>query len=513
MSKHNQFKRRALLLFLIVSLAPAMTVSALWYIYTRNIAGGSFINFGSFVVPIALLGLMPAIILAIIFAEVLAIPIRHLQEGVARIAKGDFSFRVKSSKFSEFYETSELLNQISLNLQQTLSQKDSENDLIAAERNKLRGVLNNMSDGVLALDKSNRIIMFNRAAAHLTDRSIEMVAGRPLGDVMPFYKDGKSIVLNWLLDQPVGSDNVQHWTDIELECRDKSVLRVDAEAILLPNDPNGIRMLMTFHDLTRPRELEDMEINFVSLAAHELRTPITTVKGYLDILNSEIGSKLTAEQKGFLSRSQVGIEQLSSLVNNLLNVSRIEQGKLTYDFEETDWLAFMRQLEVDLNHRMMHEEHRIVMHLPKRLPKVAMDHMAISEIFYNLVDNAVHHSQNTGIITISCKQTHDGIETTVSDTGVGIPKEALGRLFQKFYRVAGMKSTTSGTGLGLYICKQIAEAHRGYMWVESEVGRGTTFGLNLPLASKLGTKLLKGNKSDTKLIRGAHGWIKKNSHS
>jgi signal transduction histidine kinase len=505
---HSQFKRRVLLLFIIVSILPAITVSALWYTLTRQLASTSFITVGNFVAPIAFLGLLPALVVGIIFAEMLAIPIRRLHQGIAELTKNNFGYRVPSTRITEFHEMAQLLNAISTNLQGVLSQKDSENTLLAAERNKLQSVLNNMGDGVVAIDRANRIIMVNKAALALTEQKFENVAGQPLGDSLPIYSRGKSAILDWLGNQPIASTEAKDWKDLELTTKSGQTLRIDAKTILLHSDPNGIRMLMTFHDLTHPRQLAEMEVNFVALAAHELRTPIATTKGYLDILESDLG-KINKDAKEALQRSQLGINQLSMLVNNLLNVSRIEQGELVYHMEPTDWEDFMKEATKELQQRISAWDRKLVVKSAKNLPRVAIDRMAITEILYNLVDNAVKHTTSGSTITIDTNRSHDGIQLTVTDTGIGIPKEAQSQLFQKFYRVEGLKSH-SGTGLGLYICRQIAEAHYGHMWLESAEGKGATFGLNLPEMAKIATKLKKSDNK-TKIIRGVHGWIKTHS--
>ncbi len=509
MSNLGKFKRRALLLFVIVSILPAITVSALWYTLARQLTTTSYITIGNFVAPVAFLGLLPALLVGVIFAEVLAIPIRRLHQGITEIANGNLTYRVPATRVTEFHDMSEQLNRIAANLQGTISQKDSETGLIAAERNKLQAVLNNMSDGVVAIDKANHIVMVNQAALELTGYKFEEAAGKPLGKIVSLTLKGKAVVLSWLLEKPLSSEASKQWKELELECKNGEILQVDAECSLLPNDPNGIRMLMTFHDLTRGRQLEQMEVSFVALAAHELRTPITTTRGYLDILADEL-SKGPKDAKELVKRSQLGIDQLATLVNNLLNVSRIEQGELLYHMEPVEWTSFMAVLKKELIERLNSQDRKLVISIDKNLPKVAVDTTGISEIFYNLVDNSVKNTEPGSIITISSTASHDGIQTTVTDTGKGIPKDSLGRLFQKFYRVEGLRSH-SGTGLGLYICKQIAEAHYGYMWAESEgEGQGATFGLNLPAYSKIASKLKKDDNK-TKVIRGTHGWIKTNS--
>jgi PAS domain S-box-containing protein len=502
----GQFSRRALLLFFIVSLLPAITVSVAWYTLAQS---NNLIFIGNYVAPIALLGLGPALILGILFAELLANPIKRLHQGILQIGKGNLSTRIHFNRISEFQEMGEALNAIAINLQGTISQKDSQNELITAERNKLTSVLNNMTDGVFALDRTDRIMLFNHAASEITGHSIEQVAGRPVEQILPLHRHAKPTLVEWLGSIPPDSSETKQWTDLELADVKGNIHRVNLEVVTLAKDPNGIRLLGTFHDRTKDLELEDKELNFVALAAHELRTPLTTIKGYIDILQTELGKTLDADHREMLARSMLGVNELTHLINNLLNVSRIENGDLNYQFEPTNWSTFIKDLEPELKQRTTHHDRKLRLIIPDRLPTVMVDHLAISEIFYNLVDNAIHYTAEGDMITIEVHKVHDGIDTTVIDHGTGIPREALGQLFEKFYRVGGLKSR-GGTGLGLYICKQIAEAHHGYVWVESEEGTGSTFGLHLPLDPKVASSsATKDNKA--KIIRGTHGWIKTNS--
>jgi PAS domain S-box-containing protein len=507
MKRSSKFKRRALLLFLIVSVMPALTVSTLWYFLTKDTVNASFITIGNFVAPVALIGLLPAFILGILFAELLALPVRKLHQGIIQIALGNFDYRIRFSRISEFYEMAEALNAISANLQTTLTQKDSENEIIASERNKLKTLLDNMTDGVFALDSGNRIMLFNRAAQDITGHTLENVAGRIWTEVLLFEDEQQHHpIIEWLDDTKRPA--AKRWVDLRLACTDQ-VRHVNVQVVRVDDDPSGIHVLGTFHDITEKEQLEEMELNFVAMAAHELRTPLTTIKGYLDILAVELDKKLTDEHRDFVNRSVKGLDHLTALVNNLLNVSRIEQGELSFQLEPVDWAHFLRELEPTLRERADISKRKLILKVPRTTAKVAVDQLAIAEVLNNLVENATKHTKEGDTITISCRSAHDGIETTVSDHGTGIPKEAQAQLFTKFFRVEGLHRP-GGTGLGLYICKSIVEAHLGYIWVESQVGKGSTFGFNLPLHKAVKGKAAKSNKG---IIRGAHGWIKAHTTS
>lgn len=501
------FKRQILFLFFIVSLLPAMTVSAIWYL---NSGGeGDPVNFGEFIAPAALTGLLPAMALSLVFAELLVMPIRRIHQAITQINLGNLGYRLKFRRESEFSEMAEALNSIASHLQVTLKQIQAENKTILAEGNKLRAILDSMGDGVIALDSNLDIVLFNQAAARLTGLPPSKLAGQNYERILPLVGEGKERVRKWLAGDEPRSER-QEWKRLRAQQESRQDLVVNLQAVRIEGDPNGIRVIMTLQDQTREEELEEMKLDFVALAAHELRTPLTAIKGYLDIINEEIGAKIDTEHRTYLRRSMSSANELSRLVNNILNVSRIERGKVDYDFQPSSWHELVSQIANDLKLRAEEQERELVIKVPKSLPKVMADALSMTEVFNNLVENAINHTvPGTGKIEVAARQEGDFVVTTVKDNGSGVPKSALPKLFTKFFRVGGLKSGR-GTGLGLYTTKSLIEAHHGYIWVESEEGKGATFGFSLPVAAAGATA--DNGKVNDGILRGGHGWIKTNPH-
>ncbi len=504
----NRFIRQSLALFFIVSLIPALVVAAIWYLNSQT-SGRTVLDFQSYVLPVMTLGVLPAIILSFAFAELLARPVRRIHAAVLELAKGNFKAQFKTGGAGEFTEIAKALDQVATKLQQTLSQAASETALIEAERNKLRGVLNSMTDGVFALDHAGRIILFNKAASEITGRTIEEVAGQLAEKVMPFRSHGELIMTRWLASAPGTEHKIGQWKGLELYRADGHSLYVNVQAVVLNDDPNGIAALVTFHDLTKTRQLEDMKVDFVALAAHELRTPLTEIKGYLDILTHE-AKGLSKTNHEFLQRAITSANQLGGLMHNLLNVSRIEHGELGYRPEKIDYLAFIAGIVQETQNRVGQQLRDIRLVAPVQLPSLMVDPIALREVIVNLVENAISHTAPTaGQITITVRHHRSEVETAIADNGVGIPADAIPHLFTKFFRVNEMKSTTHGTGLGLYICRSIVETHGGQIWVDSVEGKGSTFTFTLPLKAVAHPTSTEDNTSTTSTItRGAHGWIK-----
>ncbi len=505
MRESEKFRRQAIVLFFAVGLFPALIVSSLWYVVTRNTPGSSLLGLGGIAVPIAILGLLPAIILGLIFAELLSHPIKLISEAIYQMKQGNLSYRTHFQHDSEFASMAADLNDIAAGMQGIVSQATGETEVISAERNKLRAVLDSMDDGVFAIDKADRIMLFNKAAQELTGRSIAEVAGQLSEKVMPFRRDGELIMASWLADRRVAKREQGEWRNLQLYRADGEVLYVDVRAVKLPEDPNGIQALVTFHDLTKSHNLEEMKVDFVALAAHELRTPVTAIKGYLDVLRMELDGKLNDEEIEIITRTELSAKQLAGVINNLLNISHIERGDLALNFQQIDTSKWLKGLQKDYTTRAHVQGLSFKLQAPAKLPKIIIDEVGMTEVLNNLVENAMNHTP-TGTITVSTKAVGDELEVLVTDTGSGIPKEALPKLFTKFYRVEGLH-TTKGTGLGLFISKSIVEAHHGHIWVESELGSGSTFGFRFPVAGngEVPDNTLKGVKEK------AHGWIKKNS--
>jgi two-component system phosphate regulon sensor histidine kinase PhoR len=240
--------------------------------------------------------------------------------------------------------------------------------------------------------------------------------------------------------------------------------------------------LLTIHDIREEKQLEHMKLDFVSMAAHELRTPLTSIKGYLSVLGNEIKSKLTDEQNMFLGRVQASAEQLLALVEDILNVSGIERNKSQLHFEPTDLKGVAVQVIEELTAQASAKTITLALVPPEReISSVSADRLRVREVFINLISNAITYSNPGGKIAVSFEANTEGVTVHIADTGIGIPKEAIPHLFTKFFRVKdGLLQSTKGTGLGLYIIKSIIEQHQGKVWVESTVGKGSTFSFFIP---------------------------------
>jgi signal transduction histidine kinase len=238
------------------------------------------------------------------------------------------------------------------------------------------------------------------------------------------------------------------------------------------------------------KELDKTKDEFISMASHQLRTPLTTIKGYLSmVLEGDVGA-VSKKQKDMIQYAFDGAERMVFLIGDLLNVSRLQSGKFVIDNKPTD-LAKMVEAEITQlqetakNHRLT-----LTFKKPEKFPMLNLDDTKIRQVIMNFVDNAIYYTPSGGIVTVALGVTDKEIQMTVTDNGLGVPKEAQHHLFAKFYRAGNArKMRPDGTGLGLFMAKKVVVAQGGAIIFNSVEGKGSTFGFSFP-RSKVE---LKGN--------------------
>ncbi len=266
--------------------------------------------------------------------------------------------------------------------------------------------------------------------------------------------------------------------------------------------------IFIFFDRTEDYAPEEDQLDFISFAAHELRGPITVIHGYLDVLEEELEPKLEKDQAALLDRLIVSTNRLSSYINNILNASKYDRRHFQVHPVETSVEAIYATINDDMQLRATSQNRLLSIDIPADLPKVAADKNAISEVFSNLIDNAIKYSNEGGHVTVSAKQAGEFIEVSITDRGIGIPSNVLPNLFHKFYRSHRSRETVAGTGIGLYICKAIIDSHGGSVGVRSTERSGSTFTFTLPLYDSVAKDLKSGHNKNTVLVRHGSGWIR-----
>lgn len=352
------------------------------------------------------------------------------------------------------------------------------------DRDKIRAVFNSIDKGVLAADKNSRIILLNPAAENITGFTKKELLEKHLDDVIKLYEQNKRLKstkycsFSENLSAPImkrsllikGKGNVEKYVDLTAAPTDKEI--------------GGCIIILT--DVTEERELEHLRLDFVSMAAHELRSPITSIRGYLSLLGKELGSSINNEQEKYLKRTEISCDQLTTLIDNILSVSQIEKRALNFSRSETTWEETLNEAVKPFFDQA--EEKGIKLSLktpPKPLPHVNVDKFRIKEVIANLLSNAINFTTRGGSVEVSTYQDKNMVMTSIKDTGQGMPKEAMAQLFTKFFRISSsLEHGAKGTGLGLYISKALVEKHGGRVWAESELGKGSTFYFTVPIYKK-----------------------------
>jgi signal transduction histidine kinase len=269
--------------------------------------------------------------------------------------------------------------------------------------------------------------------------------------------------------------------------------------------------VLTFFDRTNSYTPEEDDLDFISFAAHELRGPITVIRGYLDVLHDELADTLEQDQVELMQRLVVASNRLSSYVNNILNASRYDRRHMKLRLTEETVRHIYDQIADDMQMRAQAQNRVLIIDIPEDLPTVAADTNAVGEVIGNLIDNAIKYSNEGGMVHVMARAVPDFIEISVIDRGIGMPNNVLPNLFHKFYRSHRSRETVAGTGIGLYICKAIVSSHGGTITARSVENEGSTFSFTLPIYDTVAEKIKAGNNSNVALIEQGSGWIRNHS--
>jgi two-component system, OmpR family, phosphate regulon sensor histidine kinase PhoR len=415
-------------------------------------------------------GLMLAIaaaLISFILARRLSKPLRQMQIGAARFARGRLDMRLATSRGSAE------IRALAVSLNSMAGQLAERIEMIEKQRNEQEAVLASMVESVLAIDREQTIIRLNEASCNLLDLDMDTAQGKSLQEVVrnPGLIDLARAALS--ADEPVEGE-------IILRREGERHLQVHATSLRGP-DSQLLGALLVLNDVTRIRRLESLRKDFVANVSHELRTPITSIKGFVETLLSNPPDDPAAAAR-FLSIIGRQAERLQAIIDDLLCLSRLEQenGAMALGREQTAAAEILDEAVTLCTARAGSEAPAVRIDCPPDL-HVWANPALLEQAVVNLVDNAMKHSGSTGPILLSARREQEHVQIDVSDTGRGIPPEHLPRIFERFYRVDRARSRTlGGTGLGLAIVKHIAQAHGGQVRVSSIPGRGSTFTITLP---------------------------------
>ncbi|MGM9950814.1 MAG: cell wall metabolism sensor histidine kinase WalK [Lysinibacillus sp.] len=408
------------------------------------------------------MALIITIILGILVARTITRPISDMRRQAQAMAKGNFSRKVRVYGTDEIGQLAIAFNNMTNRLQEAQSTTE-------AERRKLASVLSNMTDGVIATDRKGRIILINDPALELLHVSREVTLNRPIASVLGIDQEYSFEDLIYMKDS----------VNLNFSTTDAPYI-LRANFSVIQKETGFVNGLITvLHDITEQEKIDMERREFVANVSHELRTPLTTMRSYLEALADG------AWQDGniaphFLNVAQTETERMIRLVNDLLQLSKMDSQEYELKREFVEFNKFFARI-IDRFEMSKSQNVEFVRLLPETSYFVEIDTDKLTQVIDNIISNALKYSPDGGNIRFGFTVHGEMLKVMISDDGMGIPKENVGRIFDRFYRVDRARARSmGGTGLGLAIAREMIEAHGGKIWAESEEGVGTTIFFTLP---------------------------------
>ena len=446
------------------------------------------------VVSLVLIVMVSAVAAILLIVRAIG-PVGSLTAVTQKIASGDLTQRVKVTSHNEYGQLAASFNAMADKLQQVyeglerkvvektaqLAQKVRE---VEAEKVKDEALLSSIGEGMVAIDADGRVVKVNQPAAATLGVGADKLNGQKITELVTFHDDqGQAVPPE---SQP-GFLALHHGQKTEevyqLSRADNPKVAVSVTSSPVRLEGRTIGVIMVIRDVTKEREVDRMKTEFISLASHQLRTPLSAIRWFSEMLISGDAGELQAEQKEFAQNISDSTDRMIQLVSSLLNISRIESGRIIIDPKPTDMQKLVSGIVSDLHAKIDERQQNLAISIHDGLDNINLDPRLIGQVYLNLLTNAIKYTPKGGDITVLVSKKGDEIISQVSDNGYGIPKDQQDKMFQKFFRADNVaKVETDGTGLGMYLVKAIVESSGGKIWFQSEEGKGTTFWFSLPAA-------------------------------
>jgi two-component system, OmpR family, phosphate regulon sensor histidine kinase PhoR len=369
------------------------------------------------------------------------------------------------------------LGDLSKTITEAVTQLRIRSDEITREKEYHQALLSGMAEGVLLVDEKGRILLVNEALEKLLSISSRVIDKIPLEAV-------RNVELEEAIQQAL-QKGIHRVFEITLPPSGGKTFEVNVagiRAVLNEGAPKIKGAVAVFHDITRLKELEKVRRDFVANVSHELRTPLTMIKGYSETLIEGAWKEDVAY--AFIQVIKRHTDRLTKIVEDLLTLSKIESMEVPLKLEKIEVSEFVREMIDFLREASDKKGISIVFDQIPSSVTVEADRSLLEQVFINILDNAIKYTPEGGRIEISSQLKGQEILVAIRDNGIGIPKEDVIRIFERFYRVdKGRSQEMGGTGLGLSIVKHIIQAHGGRVWAESEMGKGSTFFFTIPIPS------------------------------
>lgn len=441
------------------------------------------INFLNLTPPISyLIGVITTIAATLILFLILK-PLDKFISAAKSLGEGNLNYKLDIRSNDELESVADAFNLMAGKLLFSFQKLEQEKDVVASEKNRIDSVLSSIIDGIIALDFNKNVEFINKTAENITGFSQSDLAGKPIDQFLHLYSDQEEITPKTYCDISFNQTVTLIGKDSKRTKVNLTTSKIDGQV------QTNLGCLLMLHDLSKEEDLERMKLDFISMASHELKTPLTSIIGYLSVFINENKEKISNDEIDLLEKSLISSQQLLTLVQNILSVNKIERDQMAVTPQSVDYQAILKKVVEDLQNQAKQKNITLTLSLPQEvLPKVMADPIRIAEVVTNLVANSINYTNAGGKIDISTQITPVEATTIISDTGIGIPKEAIPHLFNKFFRVSNTtQQAAKGTGLGLYIAKSIINRLGGKIWVESEIGKGSKFYFTLPTDTQIKT--------------------------
>lgn len=344
-----------------------------------------------------------------------------------------------------------------------------------SEKKETEAVMRSIADGLVVVDSKGKVVMMNPAAEKLLGVSLREKRGKPINENV---KEEQLISM-------VKADANSKDREIELSSQQDETKRIirSSSAVIENEVGQTVGMVAVLSDITKQKELDQMKTNFVTSVSHELRTPLVAIDKSLSLILSKTAGPLTENQEQFLTMAERNLKRLERLINDVLDLSKLEAGKMQVNKQAFSIAELIQDTVLSLENWAKTKSISIATSLQADLPSVEMDPDRITQVLNNLIGNAIKYTPEQGSINIAAGLKQGFLEVSVQNSGPGISKENLEKIFDKFYQIGQKVSSEAirGTGIGLSVAKEIVQLHGGKIWTESELGKFTRFIFTLPL--------------------------------
>lgn len=457
-------------------------------------------------------------------------PLRQLREGAEKVQAGNYNYKIKVDAKNEFGFFADFFNKMNERFQKTnaelkdsiqqrtgdmdkviaklwnknLEMKDSEAAMInlledarlleaqlKEEKDRVSAIITSMDEGLIVSDINGIVTFINPAAERILDFTSKDVIGKKLEEITPLFigRDCEKRVPEnerpLMRTMHIGKSMITNLSDdlYFLSKTGKKIAVILASSPLYKDD-KIVGGLETFRDVNIEKRLDEAKNGFISIASHQMRTPLTSMRWFAEMLMAGDAGAINRDQKKFIATIHDGIERLIALLNLLLQIARVEAGRVKIAPVPIIFKNVIDGVVVALGPTIRSKRQKIHISLkPKDFPTIPMDQEVIWQVFLNLISNACRYAPDKGEIKVSGEKKGDYVEFQVEDNGIGIPKEAQDRVFNKFFRAENaIKMVPEGSGLGLSLVKSLVEGWGGKIWFKSKPGKGTTMYFTIPIS-------------------------------